>query len=271
MGGAVGRCVASLDKKQGRTAHTNLQACFPELTDAERETLLRNSFVSAGKTLLESIWMWKNPPSETLKRVERVVGREHFQAASAAGKGVIIAGPHIGNWEVIGLWLGAKSDCMSMYRPPRQKQMEALMSQGREASGAKLVPADASGVRWMMRHLKGGGVCGILPDQEPGKGEGVFAPFFGIPAYTMVLLVRLAVKTGCPVLVGYAKRTPAGGFEIHFEPVSGLLPDTSVEQGAAILNLAVEQAVRSCPDQYLWSYKRFKTRPPGEPRFYLAR
>jgi len=135
--------------------------------------------------------------------------------------------------------------------------------------GATLVPTDASGVRALYKAVAKNQMIGILPDQDPGDEGGVFAPFFGVPANTMTLLPRLMQKTGAAVIFSYAERLPRGqGFHVHFLPAPADARTDELQQAAAALNLGVENCVRQSPAQYQWSYKRFKTRPPGETRFY---
>jgi KDO2-lipid IV(A) lauroyltransferase len=145
------------------------------------------------------------------------------------------------------------------------------MTGARERFGAALVPADMAGVRALLKALRRGELLGILPDQEPRHGNGVFSPFFGIPAYTMTLLARLAQQSAAPVFVTYAERLARGaGFRLHFQPLD-LEPHYSVEEITAAVNAGIEDCVRRLPQQYQWSYKRFKTQPAGAGNFYSRR
>jgi KDO2-lipid IV(A) lauroyltransferase len=157
-----------------------------------------------------------------------------------------------------------------MYRPSRLGEtLDSFIKQARERLGGHYVPTDANGVRALFQALRRHEVVGILPDQDPDKESGLFAPFFAQPAFTMVLVSKLAMKYQVPVFLIYARRLPRGrGYALHFEPVAEGIGGADLEESVARLNLAVEQAVRQLPDQYLWSYKRFKTRPPGMPKLY---
>ena len=130
------------------------------------------------------------------------------------------------------------------------------------------MPSDAGGVRSLYQTLREGGVVAILPDQEPGAGGGVFAPFFGIEAQTMLLLSRLARKTGAAVFFGYCERLPGGRYRMRFHAAGPDIADSDPRTAATALNRGVEACVRECPAQYAWSYRRFRTRPPGEPPLY---
>ncbi|WP_303909329.1 lysophospholipid acyltransferase family protein [Thiohalomonas denitrificans] len=246
----------------------NLELCLPDLSPGERHRLERRSLIETGKTLAEAPQTWCGEPEEILSRIESTSGESAVKQALSEGRGVIVAGPHLGAWEVIGLYLGAHYPITSLYRPPDSAALERLMTTGRERTGARLVPTDAKGVRALLKRVSRGEMVGILPDQDPGYEAGVFAPFFGIPALTMTLVPKLAAKSHALVVVGFAERLPGGGYHIPFVPVGDTIYDPDPAISATALNQAVEQAVRHCPEQYQWSYKRFRRRPEGEPGLY---
>ncbi len=230
----------------------------------------RNAAIAeAGKGVAELPKIWLRPQDELMGRVARVSGWEHVEAARAAGKGVLYLTPHLGCFEITAQYLAARPSADGgihpitvLYRRPRQDWLAPLMEQGR-GMHLKLAPADLGGVRRLMKALKHGEASGMLPDQVPGNGEGIWSPFFGKPAYTMTLAARLA-EGGATVLMTYAERLHYGaGYHIHFIPLSqplcGDLP-TRVAQ----LNREVETIIRLCPEQYLWGYNRYK-RPAGAP------
>ncbi len=250
-------------------ARRNLELCFPASSEKERRRLERRSLIETGKTAAETPLLWCGDPGRVLGLVREVVGGEAVDRALAEGRGVIVAGPHLGAWEMLGLYLGSRYPLTALFRPPRYASMARLMSAGRERTGGRLVPTDAQGVRAVFKAAAKGEVVGILPDQDPRQSGGAFADFFGIPAYTMTLLSKLAAKSGVLVVIGYAERLPAGrGYRIHFDPVDDAVQDRDPAVSTAVLNAAVEQAVRGIPAQYQWSYKRFRTRPEGEPDLY---
>lgn len=261
--------VYRFDNRIKSLAQTNIRLCFPELPESRQEQLLRTVLLENAKAFLElgALWLW--PVNRLLALVRQVSGVEHMESARRQGKGVILLTPHLGGWELCGLYSATQDSMASLYRPPRMHRLENILRRGRERSGAHLVSTDQKGVRYLFKHLKQRGITGILPDQEPKGGNGEFAPFFGIPAYTMVLAWRLAHKTGSPVVFIYAERLPRGkGFHIHYLPApEGIYSD---DTGTALtaMNQGLENCIRACPQQYLWTYKRFNTRPPGEERFY---
>lgn len=251
-----------------RVTEINLRRCMPELLPSERRQLARATLRETGKAMTEigPLWCWD--VERALALVRNVSGEDTLLAAMRAGRGVVLAAPHLGCWEIIGLYLARRCPMTILYRPPRFADIERLMVSARERGGATLAPTSPVGVRHIYQVLARHGCAGILPDQDPAEGGGVFAPFFGVPAYTMTLIPRLIRKTGAAVFIGYARRLPKGaGYDLHFIPaeLDGANDD---EAGAAALNRGIERAVREMPEQYQWGYRRFKTRPPGDGRFY---
>lgn len=216
----------------------------------------------SGKSAVEVARIWSGRPANALQLVREVSGAELLEQAVAGGKGVIIAAPHLGCWELLSYWLAARTPLAIVYRPPRNPDMEALLIKARGASSVEQVRAEGAGVRSLYRRLAAGGVVGILPDQQPKQGEGEFAPFFGIEALTMVLVPRLAERTGATVLFAFAERLPRGkGFRIHLRPASKDIADTDLRVACTAMNQSVEACVRIAPLQYQWHYKRYSIRP----------
>jgi KDO2-lipid IV(A) lauroyltransferase len=230
---------------------------------------VRSSLIESGKTLVEVARIWNGDARSALDLVREVRGAELFDAALRQGRGLIIAAPHLGCWELLNFWLCSRVDKLAIaYRPPRQLALEPLLVKARGAFAPEQVPAEgAAGVRRLFKRLSAGGVLGILPDQQPKQGEGEFAPFFGTPALTMVLLSRLAQRTGAAVLFAFAERLPQGaGYRIHVLPAPPGIADPDLPTAVAALNRGVEQCVALAPAQYQWSYKRYSIRPPGDTR-----
>jgi len=228
---------------------------------------MRSAVVSeTGKAALETPAIWLRPHDEAAALVVEAVGWEHVENAARARKGIILLTPHLGCWEVSGQYIASRTPITVMYSPPNVESLEPLMRAGRNRGDAmKSVPADMRGVRAMLKALKRGEAIGILPDQVPGVGEGEWVEFFGRPAYTMTLVGRLAEQTGAPVLMCYSRRLAGGrGYRFEIEP---LLASRPPESPVRTLNRSLEELIRRCPEQYLWSYNRYKVpagvRPPG--------
>jgi len=269
LGTVLGYLVYLIPNSLHKPTRTNIELCFPDLNQQQRARLIKQSFIELGRVAVETgaLLLWSK--RRTLDLVKKVSGEELIQQAFKNGKGIIIAAPHLGAWEMIGLYCSSKNPMTSLYRPLRMEKLNPFVRKARQRMGATLVPTDASGVRALYKAVAQNQMIGILPDQDPGDEGGVFAPFFGVPANTMTLLPRLMQKTGAPAIISYAERLPRGqGFHVHFLPAPIDSHCDDLQQAAAALNLGVEKCVRQSPAQYQWSYKRFKTRPPGEARFY---
>ncbi len=269
IGAAVGWVGWLAPTRAKRVTLCNLERCYPELSFGAHSKMARNSLIEAGKTATEMgpLWLW---PEKKIRKMVRVVnGEQKLHNALAGGKGVILAIPHLGAWEMVGLYCSLHYPVTALYRPPRLSQLDEMVRHSRERFGARLVPTEAGGVRKLFRALGRGEMVCILPDQVPSSGQWVYAPFFGIPARTMTLLPRLIQRFGSEVLFCHAERVPrGGGFRIHFTPAPEEIRDTDPVAAAAALNRGIEQHVRALPIQYQWSYKRFRGQPPGEPGFY---
>jgi KDO2-lipid IV(A) lauroyltransferase len=270
LGDGLGVLTAMLRLPAARYTRRNIERCFPAMPLGEQRALERASLREDGRTMAETARWWSRPASENLALVREVHGFEAVREALATGKGVIVSAPHLGSWELLSQWLAANLPMAVVYRPPRQAWLEPLLQRGRRQALCEQIRADAGGVRAMLRWLMQGKALGILPDQQPKAGEGVFVPFFGIPALSMTLLSRLARRSGAAVILCcLLRRDDQMGYDLHFLTAPAALQDEDNMVAAAALNAAVEDCVRLAPRQYQWSYRRFKRRPdPTEPRFY---
>lgn len=218
----------------------------------------------AGKNVLELPFVWCAPQQRVMDKV-RVEDWDVVQQALDAGRGVIFLTPHLGCFEITAQVVADKTPITVMYRPPRKAALKPLIEGARARGQMKLAPATLSGVRTLLKTLRGGEPVGILPDQVPQNGEGVWADFFGLPAYTMTLPGKLQQMSGAPVILTYAERLPGGaGFVVRFSRLDRPLGDSAQEQ-ARTINAAMEELIARCPAQYFWSYHRYKT-PKGVTR-----
>lgn len=218
----------------------------------------------AGKQMLELSRIWMRTLEEANAQVVDVVGREHLETALQSGRGVVFLTPHLGCFEITAQYLSSFDDITVLYRAPKSAVAQALILMGRKRARLHLAPADLSGVRSLIKALKKGQMVGMLPDQAPKTGEGVWLDFFGRPAYTMTLAARLT-ETGAAALMTWGERLPHGrGYRIHFQlPTQPLTGDT-VERAQQI-NHEIELLIRECPTQYLWGYNRYKQPRGAEP------
>lgn len=225
----------------------------------ELRKVLRASVAEAGKGITELPWVWRRPVAEVLAKVRHCYGREHFDDARQSGKGLIVLTPHLGCFEIIGLYVAAEMPMTCMYSTPKRAWMDEVIRGGRQRGQMFLARADIGGVRTLFKALRRGEAIGLLPDQVPAHGEGEWEDFFGRPAYTMTLAGRLLESSGARVLLSHVIRRPNGeGYDIHFAPLE-------LKTGLPVtrqINSALEKIIRTCPAQYLWSYNRYKA-PPG--------
>lgn len=273
----LGRCIGAwnwrLGSRMARTTRKNLELCFPAMPANERRALAERSLRETFATMAEggAVWLW--PASRILGTIRRVDGWELLREAHAEGRGVIVAGPHLGNWELLGLWLNTcgLGQTVQLFQAPRDAGFARLIFEARSRTRADMVPTDARGVSLLLRALREGRIAGILPDQVPPESGGEFASFFGVPALTMTLIARLVQKTGARVVMGYTRRVDGAagaGFDIVIRPVDPRLYSEEPLTSLAGLNASVEACVREAPEQYQWEYKRFKRQPPGHARPY---
>lgn len=261
------------DARTSRIARRNLEIAYPALLPAERAQLHAAVLRGTARQVVETLRLWTRPPAANLAAIREVHGTELFDAALAAGRGLVVAAPHHGNWEMLNQWLAARTPLAILYAPPDSKVAEAFLNRVRanaaDPGRVAQVRAEGPGVRQLIRRLKDGGVVGILPDQQPKLGDGEFAPFFGRPALTMTLLPRLAQRTGAAVLFAWCERIgelPDGAgpaYALHVEAAPAAIADDDAVVGVAALNAAVERIARRDPAQYQWTYKRWSIPPPG--------
>jgi len=249
-----------------RKATQTISFVITQFDTQTRQRLRKRGLIETGKAALELCRIWNGDAQGALGLVREVHGVELFEQALASGRGLIIAAPHLGCWELLNFWLCSRTRIAIAYRPPRQAALEPLLIRARGVLAAEQVRADgAVGVRTLFKRLRDGGVVGILPDQQPKAGEGEFARFFGTPALTMVLLSRLAQRTGATVLFAFAERLPRGaGFGIRFLSAPADIADPDLPTAVAALNRGVEKCVMLAPAQYQWAYKRYSIRPAGD-------
>ncbi len=267
VGKVLGYCAYRGRSRLYYTSQTNIQLCFPELGEQERQTLVKKSLLNTGMTLAESgaVWLW--PVEKIMAKLLGVEGADLLHEAREEGRGLILFGPHHGNWELMGLYLSTQGKCAQLYQPPKNQALDKLLYQARSRGSAAMYPANSKGVAAILTALKRGEMCGILPDQVPAPKAGEFAPFFGHDAYTMTLLSRLLQKTGARALLTYARREK-GGFRIIIREPDPMIYAKHMQDSLAGLNKTVEMAARDAVEQYQWGYKRFRYQPEGKQEPY---
>ncbi len=273
IGAGLGWLLTVTPNELRRVSRINIDLCFPQLSASRRRRLLVRSLVECGKTAVEFAPLWTWSEDRILSLIKRAAGREYLDGLLDQGKGVILLIPHLGAWELASIYVSMcfaeKYPVTGLYRPPRMGELDVMIRRARERFGARMVPTTLTGVRTLYQTLNDGGIVGVLPDQEPGAGNPVFAPFLGVPANTMGLVSKLMARTQAAAVYVYFTRLPSGrGFEVHFSPASSGVGDGDLHIATQRLNEGVELCVKRYPEQYQWGYKRFRTRPPGESGVY---
>jgi KDO2-lipid IV(A) lauroyltransferase len=266
LGNALGPLIPIVSPLLRRTARTNIRMCFPGMSERDLRKLTSRHFRMLGVSMLTYGLGWWLPP-DRLKRLVRFEGRQHYDDALAAGRNIILFTPHFLALDVSGITLSSERPMMTMYREARDKVVDHFLKK-RGRFGALLFERKAN-LKALIRHLREGRPFYYLPDQDPGGADAVFVPFFGVPTATITAFSRIAKMTDSVVIPCYNRILPWGrGFEVRFEPPLADYPSDDAEADARRMNEAIENVVRQYPDQYLWSYRRFKTRPPGERPVY---
>mgnify|MGYP001160943251 FL=1 len=254
----VGPQVYRFSKRERKVTEINLKVVYPDAPANQRQSLAKQSLQHSTATMLELGHAWMAPPEKVEASILAVHGRDKLDSARAEGRGVIVLAPHFGNWEVLNFWLSSHFPFTAMYEPPKIAELEPIIRHGRERMGAKLVPTNPRGVAALLKALKRSEAIGILPDQEPDWGSGVFAPFYGRDSYTATLLPKLVARTQARVVTGVALRIPGKGFEIHFLDADERVYSADDTESATGVNASVEASVALDPAQYQWEYKRYR-------------
>jgi KDO2-lipid IV(A) lauroyltransferase len=257
-----------LGGRSRRVTELNIRRAFPKLTPQQQQRLARDSMLATGELAAEMGHVWMRSRSWLDDHILKVEGAQLVTDAQQAGRGVIVLGPHLGNWEVLGLQLASLGSTVALYEPPAISALGPVMESARQRTGATLVPTDSRGLVKLLKSVKAGKISGILPDQVPPDiNAGRNVEFMGIPCFTGTLAINMIQRTGALAVFGFAMRV-AGGFEVHYLPAGDDIYDADPDIALRALNRGVETCLQHCVEQYQWEYKRFKTRPPADPEFY---
>ncbi len=264
VGAALGWATWYLSPRQRQLMRANLSLYGAYRPADDVAAISRRAVAEQGRGFTELAIAWTAPVERLYALVRECAGWRHIEAAKAAQRAIIFVTPHLGCYDIAGRYLESRIPVTALYRPPKQRWLQQLMEAGRCRGGGSTATAGSAGVRTLLKTLKSGGNIIILPDQVPGQGDGVWANFFGKPAYTMTLLPRLALSTDAVVLFFFAERLPQGrGYRVHIEPMHEPF-SADREIAARQVNAMVEALISQAPAQYLWAYNRYK-HPAGAP------
>ena len=271
IGRALGALMYRVAGDRRRIAARNLELCFPDKCAAERKHLLKENFASTGIAFFEMAmsWWWSKPRLAKLAHIE---GLEHLKQAQLEGRGVILMAFHFTTLEIGAALLGQKHTIDGMYREHGNPLFDFIQRRGRERHNLDSLAVERDDVRGMLKLLRSGRAIWYAPDQDYGAKQSIFVPLFGIQAATVTATSKFA-KLGKALVVPFTQQRLAdgSGYTLVIHPPMKDFPGESDEVDCLRINQWVERAIRECPEQYLWAHRRFKTRPPGEPKLYDKR
>jgi len=264
----LGHALYLLAPFRRRVAIVNISLCFPELDPKAQHRLVRRIFVSHIMGLLETTLAWWGDDDQLRPRMQ-ATGFEQLREYQQSGRGAIVIGCHFTTLDLAGRLFLFNADTDVVYRPQKYPVYDFFMRRNRERLFKHAI--ERSDTRTLIRNIKKGRTVWYAPDQDYGKKNAVFAPFFGIPAATLTATSRLAKITGAAVFFCTHYRLPGNRYEINIEGPFENFPTDDDVADASFVNQLVERAVRRAPEQYMWLHKRFKSRPEGEASFYPKR
>jgi len=266
IGRWLGKIIYLFPSKIRSITEINIKLCFPKLTENKQKQLIKNNFENLGVGLLETAMAWWLP-DQKLERLLYIQGLEHGLAALDRGKGVILLSPHFTCLEMIGRLIAMKYSFTAMYRPHKKAFINFMLERFRRRQKVHYIPR--SRMRTLTTALEHNEPVWYAYDVDAGKKRSVFAPFFGIQTASITAISRLAKLTGAAIVpIQFNRRDDHKGYEIILSPALENFPSACPSTDAGRLNECLEKAIRHKPEQYIWQYKRFKTRPEGEKRFY---
>jgi KDO2-lipid IV(A) lauroyltransferase len=266
IGSGLGGLFYFVARERRDVCLTNLARCFPQTPERERVAIARAHFRAFGRTLLERSILWWAPREEILRTV-RVVGLEHILALK--GRPLMLLAPHFVGLDAGLTRLTCEFDMAGIYAKQKDRWIDALLLSGRKRFGNGIAISRQDGIRPAIAAVRKGYPFYYLPDQDYGARDAIFAPFFGVPAATITGLSRMTRITGARVVPVVTRMLPGGaGYEVTCYPAFENFPSGDDAADARRMNAFIEERVREMPEQYFWTHKRFKTRPPGEAKWY---
>lgn len=268
LGSGIGWMFARIPSSRRRIARRNIELCFPDLNEAERENLLERNLRDVGLMLAEFALAWMGSKRAIARVPVHIEGIENLAAANASGQGVLLTGAHFSHLELAGRLLVERGgvELAGMYREHGDAAFEWAIRRMRLRYASSMFTKYE--IRACVRHMRSGGNLWYAPDQDMRGKDNVFVPFFGIAASTLTATHHLARLSGAHVIPFFHRRLAEGGYVLRLEPALESFPGANIEADCARINHMIERMVREAPNQYLWIHRRFKSRPPGQPSLY---
>jgi KDO2-lipid IV(A) lauroyltransferase len=266
IGAGLGMLLYYIPSKLKHITQVNIKHCLPELTPKQQKIIVKKNFASLGIGLIEVAMAWWLS-DEKLNCIYTLHGLEHAEKAFEKGKGIILLGPHFTCLEIVGRMVGMKYSFGVMYRPHKKRFISFIHERFREQHYVNYIPRHR--IRTLLSALKNNMAIWYAYDIDAGKKHSVFAPFFGIPTASLTSVSRISRLSGAAIVpISFYRRDNEFGYDIYLSPPLENFPTADLTADATFLNSLLEHAIRNKPEQYVWQYKRFKTRPSGEKRFY---
>lgn len=266
IGESLGKILYYLPTKLTHITNTNIKLCFPELDIKKRKQLAKKSFAALGAGLIEAAMAWWLP-DKRLNHLVKINGLEYVEEAFSKGKGIVLLGPHYTCLEMVGRILGMKYSFAVMYRPHKKRLINYIHERFRQQHYVNYIPRHR--IRQLLKALKDNMAIWYAYDIDAGKKSSVFAPFFGIPTASLTSVSRIIRMSNAAIIpISFFRRDDNKSYEVDLSPPVENFPTGDLVKDATQLNAILEQAIREHPEQYVWQYKRFKTRPEGEERLY---
>ncbi|MDO9054047.1 MAG: lipid A biosynthesis acyltransferase [Gallionella sp.] len=266
IGKGVGMLLFLLAAERRRVGEINLKLCFPDMSDQARKKLMRDHFKMFGRGIIERSILWWSS-AERIRSLIRVEGVEHFEAIR--DKSAILLTPHFIGMDAGGQWVAQHADTVCMYANQKNLYLTDLLLRKRARFRKQHLYSRQQGLRPILKGMRAGMPFIYPPDQDQGVKDGVFIPFFGVPAATMTSVSRIAQMADAKVVPSVTRILPGGeGYVLTFYPAWENYPSGDAVADARSMNEFIEQRILEMPEQYFWLHKRFKTRPEGEKKFY---
>jgi Kdo2-lipid IVA lauroyltransferase/acyltransferase len=266
LGAALGYLLGLLPLEIKHCTNVNLALCFPELSLENREILLKKNFISVGIGVIETAFAWFASPKK-LAHLGHFEGVDQLHAALSTGKGAILISPHLTTLQIAGRLSCFKQPFAVVYREQKNPVVNYIMERRLKQYYLNTIPK--GNLREILRCLKNNIPIWYTPDIDAGLKNSIFVPFFGVPAATITATTRLAKKSDAAVIpIFFYRRENGSGYDIIVKPRLENFPTNDLTKDTQTINKILEDGIREKPEQYIWQYKRFKTRPAGEKRFY---
>lgn len=256
LGSIIGRFMYITSNKSKNIVEKNISLCFPKLDTTNKNKLIRETLIESGKGLTESGIIWFNNFANNSNYINKINGKEYLNSK----RPTILLVPHFGCWEITGRVISLTRPVTFLYKPLKSKIFESFILLKRNQGSLEMASADKKGVIKIQRAISNNKLIGILPDQDPGEEGSIMSPFFNNDVRTMTLLVKLARKNDAQVLMTWAERLSYGrGYVLNLKPINVVAESNNIKDDVALMNKAIEDLIKTKPEQYLFNYKRFKS------------